>query len=88
MLLTLWFVFTLTLSVFPGTFFEAHFSFMDGMKDQATWYNILMLILFNIGDTIGRKIGGMIMIPKNMIILFALSRIVFFPTTFIIGYKY
>jgi len=61
---------------------------MDKWEDKASWFNLSMLFIFNAFDTLGRKIGGMIMIPKNMIILLSLARVAFWPTTFIIGYKF
>lgn len=88
MLLSIWWVFAITLSVFPGTFNKGKFNFMDKIKDPETrkaWYNTIILLMFNIVDTLGRKIGGMYSLPDKVIPIFAIIRIIFFPTSFFIG---
>lgn len=86
-LLSMWWVFTVTFIIFPGTFFASHFEFMDKMKkDQVAWYNVTIILLFNILDTVGRKIGGFLNCPNKLIPILAFVRIVFVFTTYYIGH--
>jgi len=45
-----------------------------------------MLILFNVGDTVGRKLGGLYHIPVKIIIFLAIARASLFITTYMIAY--
>ena len=59
LLLALAYVFVLTFICFPGLSDDTHFSFLSSIKNEASWYNLLCLTLFNSFDLIGRTIGGM-----------------------------
>ena len=46
-----------------------------------------MIILFNVFDTIGRKISPLYLLPNNIIVSLALARMVFFVTTYKIAFN-
>jgi len=54
------FIFMLTFVFFPGIMDGTNLSFMENniTDNEASWFQLFMLLLFNIGDTIGRTIGG------------------------------
>jgi len=87
MLFGMWFVFLITFIVFPGVFFKSHLNFMEGMKDEIAWYCLGMILVFNVMDTIGRKLGAKFNLPNAAIPILSLVRIVFIPTTFMIALK-
>jgi len=54
-------VFFVSLIVFPGALLSTNFGFLDIIEDEklrGTWYNLIVILSFNVFDTIGRKIGG------------------------------
>jgi hypothetical protein len=65
-LLSLWGVFFITFVIFPGAFFTSKFKFLDsigekkGAQEETNWYQIIIILLFNIFDTVGRYLGGAI----------------------------
>jgi len=85
MLLSNWFVFVATFIIFPGVFFESNFRFMRGMKSEFSWYIIVILLMFNLMDTIGKNLGGKIHLPNKAIPFASLARVVFIPTSIIIA---
>ena len=59
LLIALAYVFVLTFICFPGLSDDTHFTFLHSLKNEANWYNLLCLTIFNTFDLIGRSIGGM-----------------------------
>ena len=88
-LISLWWCFALTLMLFPNIFYVNHFDFVDNWKlsntDKKSWYFILQTILFNIGDTIGRYLGGIFHLPTKAIVSMSLIRVIFALTTTLIA---
>ena len=60
MLLSIYGVFIITFTIFPGVFFASKFYFLDSLNenDEVVWYQIIMILLFNVFDTVGRYAGG------------------------------
>jgi len=79
-LLALSFVFINTFVVFPGAFLNEHFTFMDNFE----WYFITVILIFNVFDTIGRKLANYINLPANVIIVLSYSRILILILTIIL----
>lgn len=87
-LMSLWLVFAITFVVFPGVFFQSHFSFMKNLGgNEQAWYNLTIILLFNVLDTVGRKLGGLINISATMVYILSLARFVFICTTILIATK-
>lgn len=85
-LLSLWLVFVVTFIIFPGAFFLSHFNFMRSMGDsEFMWYTQFMILGFNIFDTVGRKLGGVVNVSPNMTYLLSIARIGFLFTTIYIA---
>jgi len=82
-LFSLGYIFIVTFIVFPGVFFNSYWSFLDN-KTQRGWYNISIITIFNVCDTIGRKLGGKYMISSGKVIAGSLLRTVFVFTTIMI----
>ena len=82
------FVFITTFVVFPGTFFVENVTFMD--KDHANigGYRIITFILvFNVFDTVGRKLAGKVHLNAKIIMFGAFARAIFIPITIYLGLK-
>lgn len=76
MLFQVFFGMTLSYLVFPGVLTAQKITFIDSEE----WYNLLILGLFNIFDTVGRTLGGInsLMIGMNKmpyLHTFAFSRV-------------
>ena len=81
-LLTLMFVFVITFVVFPGAFFDSHFTMMQNLDStEFTWYSLTVILIFNVCDTIGRKLGGILPVSAGMIYFLGILRFLFIFTT-------
>ena len=78
-------VYSITFLIYPGTLLETRFDFLNNNKSSKAWFNLIMLTLFSIGDTLGRFLGGIFKIfgPKT-VIFFTLSRLIFVATSVLI----
>jgi hypothetical protein len=75
-----------TLAIFPGTFFLSHFRFMKTLdKKEFTYYSLIVILTFNVCDTIGRKAAGMYQCPAKMAYFLSFIRIGFLATTCLIA---
>lgn len=86
MLLSLAWVFIVTFVVFPGAFFQpkATFEFLDFIEDKderGSWYSLMVILIFNVFDTVGRYSGGIKVFPAKLVIFLSLLRTVFIVTT-------
>ena len=85
-IMSLYFVFFITFVVFPGAFLDSHFKMMNNIGDtEFSWYSITIITTFNVCDTIGRKLGGIVMIKPRTIYISSLLRTIFIITTIIIA---
>lgn len=75
-------VFVLTFVVFPGAFFSTNLNMMKGMKNEFTWYTLTVITIFNVFDTVGRKLGGYLHLSISATVTYSLSalRLVFIYT--------
>jgi hypothetical protein len=81
-LFAIFFVFFVTFIIFPGTFFLSHFDFMKSLDSKEfTYYSLLVILTFNVGDTIGRKFGGFYQCPAQMAYFLSFLRLGFVFTT-------
>lgn len=75
----------MTFVVFPGAFLNEHFGFMDSLGDnEFSWYFISVILIFNIFDTIGRKLAGYINLKPSVIIMLSYCRIFFIVLTLLL----
>ena len=89
LLITLAYVFVLTFICFPGLSDDTHFSFLSSLKNEASWYNLLCLTLFNSFDLIGRTIGGMSCadVPRLTVLWMGALRTLFVLTFMTIAFE-
>ena len=61
LLYALVFIFALTLLLFPGTVSDTDFHFVNNMHLNNTegWYQLIVVFIYNLFDTVGRFAGGM-----------------------------
>ena len=57
---------------------------MLGLKDHTAWYMILMVLLYNLMDTVGKHVGSVVNIPTRAVAFSSLARAIFIPTTIMI----
>jgi len=77
-LTSIWFVFFVTFIIFPGTFFDSHFEIMHNIgKTEFTWFTLSIILTFNVLDTIGRKLGGIIQVNIKLTYFLGIFRTVF-----------
>lgn len=84
----LW-VFIVTFIIFPGTFYDSRFDILDKIQDdteRAGWYDIIIILLFNVFDTVGRFMGGKFHLPGKTVMLLSALRSVFVITTTLIAF--
>lgn len=92
-LMAIWLVFFITFAIFPGAFFQSKFYFLDfiadkrGASEENTWYELIMILLFNVMDTVGRYLGGKVQMKGKTAILIGYCRLIFIPSTILIGLK-
>jgi hypothetical protein len=79
------FVFVSTFVVFPGSFFAEDIRFLDANTTTMSYKFIVMILTFNIFDTIGRKLAGIFHLNARIIMIGALARAVFIPSTILLG---
>lgn len=85
-LISLLYVFTITFVVFPGTFFLSHFNFMKNkVGAEFTWYTLIVILMFNVLDTVGRKVGGIVSLSPRKVYALAFARSIFIVTTIYIA---
>lgn len=88
--MALFWVFMVTFIIFPGTFYDSSFNFLSGISDsdeRASWYQIIIILLFNVFDTVGRFLGGKVHIPGPTVILSSVFRVIFVVSTTLIAFK-
>jgi hypothetical protein len=76
----LFFVFIVTFIIFPGAFFDEHFA----MTDSFTNVTLIIILVFNVTDTIGRKAGALISLPDGVVYILSLLRLALVVLTIII----
>lgn len=83
-------VLTITLSVYPGLCFKASFGFMKDVPNALNWTLIMIQIIFNGFDTVGRYIGGIkpFSLPIKAINTGAALRVLFVPTFLAVALKW
>ena len=81
----MWGVFLVTFIVFPNVFFA--FKYFDFLGKGSDWFNLTIILAFNIFDTVGRKMGGSKTFNLSMraVPLLALARVLFLPWTYYIA---
>ena len=57
---------------------------MLGLKDHKAWYNIVIVLLYNLMDTVGKQAGAVFSVPTKGVALTSLARAVFIPTSIMI----
>ena len=89
LLIALAYVFILTFICYPGLADDTHFTFLSKVKNEANWYNLLCLTIFNSWDLIGRSIGGTPCadINRKAVVTMSIVRTVFVATFLLIAFE-
>ena len=71
--------------LYPGTLLSTYFQFLEGVNSRRAWFNIIMVSMFAIFNTLGRLLVNWVKIfsPKTVIIG-TLFRLLFFATSILI----
>ena len=82
LLWALLFIFLTTFIVFPAVLEATTFKFLHGVNQEFSWFVLICSTIFNIGDTIGRKMGGVpaFFLSDAMTIILSLARVIFVVT--------
>lgn len=87
--MTLFWVFVVTFIVFPGTFYDSSFDFLSGISNstsRTSWYQIIIILFFNVFDTVGRWLGGKVHLSGGTVMLSSVLRSVFVVSTTLIAF--
>ncbi len=79
----------MTFTVFPGVTDHSYLTFMLSLKNVLSWFNLFMTTVFNIMDTVGRKLGGMKAFDldgRNIKIL-SIARVIFIMTFLLVAFE-
>ena len=89
LLFSLGYVFILTFICFPGLSDDSHFNFLSNIKNEANWYNLLCISIFNGFDLTGRYIGGMRCadVSRKCVIIMSAIRTLFVVTFMLIAFE-
>ena len=76
------YIFILTFVCFPALVSDTRYGFLSGIKNYASWFNIIVQFEFNFWDTIGRYCGGLacMIVHRKSVVIMGLLRTVFFGT--------
>ena len=80
LLVSILFVFTLTFVCFPGLVEDTELRLLDGVPNMVSWWNLLVLSVFNFFDSMGRYLGGVLLASNRVVNTMALARSVFLGT--------
>ena len=82
-------MFILTFICFPGLSDDTHFAFLSHVKNEANWYNLLCLTIFNACDLAGRYIGGSPCadLPRPVVLGMAWLRTLFIATFLLVAFE-
>ena len=89
LLIALTYIFILTFICFPGLSDDTHFTFLAHVKNEANWYNLLCLMIFNGMDLTGRYIGGSPCadLDRKIVIMISGLRTIFIVTFLLIAFE-
>ena len=80
-----------TLILFPGTAADTNFNFVDNMgwPSAEAWYQLIVVFIFNIFDTVGRYAGGMraLDLKIHTVNISSAARILFIATFLLIDFE-
>ena len=83
------FVFVVTFTVFPGVTDHSYLTFMENLQNELSWFNLLMTTIFNVMDTVGRKMGGIksFDLEGRSIKILSLARVFFVGTFLLVAFE-
>ena len=83
------FIFIITFVFFPATVDATYLSWMhkDIKKNELSWFQLFMLLNFNVSDTIGRTLAGYANTGRTSTLIGSFTRILFFTTYFLIMFQ-
>ena len=89
LLIALTYVFILTFICFPGLSDDTYFYFLRNVSNEANWFNLLCLIIFNSCDLTGRYIGGSPCsdIPRKGVLIMSGVRTIFILTFLLVAFE-
>jgi hypothetical protein len=91
-LVALTFIFTISLMVFPGDSIDTNIQFLSWIEPvelRTSWKVLMLVMIFNVTDTIGRFLGGQrwATIPDTVVIIGAYGRAIFLLTFTLIAFN-
>jgi hypothetical protein len=89
LLFALLFVFLVTFTVFPGVTDHSYLTFILSLQNDLSWFNLFMTTVFNVMDTVGRKMGGLKTFDLEgvTIKILSLARVIFVLTFLLVAFE-
>lgn len=89
LLYALLFVFIVTFTVFPGVTDHSYLNFILPLNNDVGWFNLFMTTVFNVMDTVGRKMGGLKQFDLKgpTIKILSIARILFIVTFLLVAFE-
>ena len=83
------FIFLVTFTVFPGVTDHSYLTFMLGLQNDLGWFNLFMTTVFNVMDTVGRKMGGLKTFDLEgvTIKILSIARVIFVATFLLVAFE-
>ena len=85
------FIFLITLLLFPGTAADTDFHFVNNMNlaNAEAWYQLIVVFIFNVFDTVGRYAGGMraLDLKIHTVNIGSAARILFVATFLLVDFE-
>ena len=76
----------LTFFLFPGCFLRAHYNSLDDLRlDDFTWYSLIVISIFNLVDSTGRKLAVVFKMPVTGVFILGFLRIAFVFTIIVMA---
>ena len=82
-------MFILTFLCFPALADDSYFKFLSGNSDEASWYNLISVLIFNAFDLSGRYIGGSSCadLKRKTVLFMAAFRTIFILTFLLVAFE-
>jgi hypothetical protein len=81
------FVIFITLMLFPASVTDTYLNLVDSRGLSESWYQLLIIFLFNVSDTSGRVLAGKFDLAREKVVFWSYFRVLFIATFLLTDFK-